>query len=52
MTFLRNHLSMTALALTLSLVLSGCSTIGSAYNTTVDTVSGWFKSDDKKEAQK
>jgi uncharacterized protein YceK len=30
------------------LTLSGCSTISSAYDSTVDTVSGWFKSDDKK----
>ena len=32
----------------LLLTLSGCSTITSAYDSTVDTVSGWFKTDDKK----
>jgi hypothetical protein len=28
--------------------LSACSTISSAYDSSVDTVSGWFKSDEKK----
>ena len=28
--------------------LSACSTISSAYDSTADTVSGWFKSDEKK----
>jgi uncharacterized protein YceK len=32
----------------LLVTLSGCSTVTSAYDSTVDTVSGWFKSDDKK----
>jgi len=32
----------------LLLTLSGCSTITSAYDSTVDTVSRWFKTDDKK----
>jgi PBP1b-binding outer membrane lipoprotein LpoB len=34
--------------LTLAVFLGGCSTISSAYDSTVDTVSGWFKSDSKK----
>jgi uncharacterized protein YceK len=32
----------------LLVTLSGCSTVTSAYDSTVDAVSGWFKSDDKK----
>ncbi len=28
--------------------LGGCSTVSSAYTSTVDTVSGWFGSDSKK----
>jgi starvation-inducible outer membrane lipoprotein len=36
------------LAGTLLLMLSACSTISAAYDSTVDTVSGWVKSDDKK----
>jgi hypothetical protein len=31
----------------LALCLGGCSTIKGAYDGTVDTVSGWFKSDSK-----
>ena len=31
-----------------ALSLAGCSTLQSAYDSTVDTVSGWMKSDDKK----
>ncbi len=30
------------------LLLSGCSTLTSAYDSTVSTVSGWFGKDDKK----
>jgi hypothetical protein len=30
------------------MLLGGCSTIQGAYDSTVDTVSGWFKSDTKK----
>jgi uncharacterized protein YceK len=41
-----------AIALALSLGLSGCASVQSAYNSTVDTVSGWFKSDDKKDQKK
>jgi len=41
-----------ALALATMLGLSGCASVGSAYQSTVDTVSGWFKSDDKKEKSK
>ena len=35
-----------------ALMLGGCSTVSSAYDSTVDTVSGWFKSDSKKEEPK
>jgi PBP1b-binding outer membrane lipoprotein LpoB len=31
-----------------ALSLAGCSTLQSAYDSTVDTVSGWMKSDEKK----
>jgi uncharacterized protein YceK len=41
-----------AVAIALSLSLSGCASIQSAYNSTMDTVSGWFKSDDKKDQKK
>ena len=39
-------------ALAISVNLSGCASVQSAYNSTVDTVSGWFKSDDKKDQKK
>ena len=35
-----------------SFVVAGCSSIQSAYTSTVDTVSGWMKSDDKKSEDK
>jgi hypothetical protein len=35
-----------------SFVVAGCSSIQSAYNSSVDTVSGWMKSDDKKSEDK
>ncbi len=31
-----------------SVVCTGCSTMTSAYDSTVDTVAGWFKSEPKK----
>jgi uncharacterized protein YceK len=40
--------SVLTIACGLMICLSGCSTVTSAYDSTVDTVSGWFKSDDKK----
>jgi uncharacterized protein YceK len=40
--------SVLAIVCGLMMCLSGCSTVTSAYDSTVDTVSGWFKSDDKK----
>jgi hypothetical protein len=33
--------------LCVALTLGGCSTLQGAYDSTVDTVSGWFKSDSK-----
>lgn len=42
----------TAGILLISLTLGGCSTMQSAYDSTVDTVSGWFKSDSKPAEQK
>lgn len=36
------------LALAMCFTLAGCSTLQSAYTSTVDTVSGWFKSEDPK----
>jgi hypothetical protein len=38
--------------LLMALTLGGCSTMQSAYDSTVDTVSGWFKSDSKPAEQK
>ena len=40
--------SLFVIACACMLVLSACSTISSAYDSTADTVSGWFKSDEKK----
>lgn len=38
--------------LSLTLLLGGCSTIQGAYDSTVNTVSGWFKSDSKPAEEK
>ena len=38
----------TAAILTAVLLLSGCSTLSSAYDSTASTVSGWFGKDEKK----
>ena len=35
-------------ALFISLACTGCASVQSAYDSTVDTVSGWFKSDPNK----
>ena len=35
-----------------SFVVAGCSSIQAAYTSSVDTVSGWMKSDDKKSDDK
>jgi len=35
-----------------AVLLSGCAMLGSAYQSASDTVSGWFKSDDKKDQKK
>lgn len=40
------------LALAMVFGLAGCASVNSAYQSTVDTVSGWFKSDDKDEKSK
>ncbi|MFM8575842.1 MAG: hypothetical protein ACKOBF_08220 [Limnohabitans sp.] len=45
-------MKITAITMAMALMASGCSTVGSAYKSTADTVSGWFKSDDKKDAKK
>jgi hypothetical protein len=37
-----------AIAFCMSLSLSACSTLSSAYDSVSDTVGGWFKSDDAK----
>jgi hypothetical protein len=47
-----NSIKHLAVALALTVSLSGCASVQSAYNSTVDTVSGWFKSDDKKDQKK
>jgi len=52
MLIFRRPLRLTLAVMALGLMLSGCSTVGAAYNSTVDTVSGWFKSDDPKDAKK
>jgi len=43
---------MTLSFLSVALLLGGCSTIQGAYDSTVDTVSGWFKSDSKPAEEK
>jgi hypothetical protein len=40
--------SVLAIVCGLMMCLSACSTISSAYDSTTETVSGWFKSDEKK----
>jgi len=40
--------SLFAIACSCLLGLSACSTISSAYDSSMETVSGWFKSDKKK----
>jgi len=35
-----------------AVLLSGCAMLGSAYKSASDTVSGWFKSEDKKDQKK
>jgi hypothetical protein len=47
MNFKLKHLAL-ATVIAASVICSGCSTMTSAYDSTVDTVSGWFKSEPKK----
>ena len=47
-----NSIKLLIVAISLNLILSGCASIQSAYSSTVDTVSGWFKSDEKKDQKK
>jgi len=47
-----NSIKLLVVAITLNLSLSGCASVQSAYSSTVDTVSGWFKSDEKKDSKK
>jgi len=39
-------------SLFLTALLAGCATVESAYKSASDAVSGWFKSDDKKDQKK
>jgi hypothetical protein len=39
-------------SLFLATLLAGCTTVESAYKSASDKVSGWFKSDDKKDQTK
>jgi len=47
-----NSLLRLVLGFSSAVLLSGCSTMQSAYHSSVDTVTGWFKSDEKKEEKK
>jgi len=47
-----SSISKVGIILFVAVALSGCSTMQSAYHSSVDTVTGWFKSDEKKEEKK
>lgn len=46
-----NRRLVSGILLFMGLALSGCSTIERAYDSTADTVSGWFKSDSEKQPE-
>jgi hypothetical protein len=48
----KSSIKTVVLGLCLAVLVTGCATVESAYKSASDTVSDWFKSDDKKDQKK
>ena len=51
-TAVKSSIKTVVVSLCLAVLVTGCATVESAYKSASDTVSDWFKSDDKKDQKK